>query len=621
MMSPYDSQHPSRPVLARKRTSEKTLSEQQLFDKESPTDSQDGKGKTRARINMACIHCRHRKIKCDGAQPACATCVRLRRECEYEAVTEYENLMSRERKRRNKEKKAARVASLGIFAGQSPLSMLHPATTLGMPSSSLHHYSDLSHPSMQPLFLATADPSLGGQALDSQFGPRRRRGISDTRAATLQHRVGALTSTLPDPAFQQASVSQPPTPSQAYRFYPSVAASPVLPNVFAQAATDYIGPLSAPLMPPPSSAPFFGLATPGASSAPSEHEQMTSSHHILDLMGLSTSVSMPIAPSGSASATEADFDLGMVDMLGVPTVVPTSAHVRPIDLPAPHGHFDFASIPFPTLDTFSLELPVASLRRRSSIHLPVGTADAFRRPSVAEVAAASLIQKVAVKRAEKVRNDTTQLAEELLMPDTTGILAWNAHVQSQMPASMALWSGFHPARDMVPSQPACTSDYAPPNMPASRSNSDGLLSLGPLSPTPVLTTGLVGIKAEPGAEEVSATSSCSNTDTASLKTEVPSLEHSYFASATKGGKTSREISPFALSPVSANSSSGKQSSHLPQDAWSSTLPLLSPVTELNNTFNSFNVFSTSNMSSNNVYPHQVKDEDDGSLSMAFNSTF
>ena len=214
-----------------------------------------------------------------------------------------------------------------------------------------------------------------------------------------------------------------------------------------------------------------------------------------------------------------------------------------------------------------------------------------------------------------------QLAEELLMPDTTGIVAWNAHVQSQMPASMALWSGFHPARDMVPSQPASTSDYAPPNMPASRSNSDGLLSLGPLSPTPVLTTGLVGIKAEPGAEEVSATSSCSNTDTASLKTEVPSLEHSYFASATKGGKTSREISPFALSPVSANSSSGKQSSHLSQEAWSSTLPLLSPVTELNNTFNSFNVFSTSNTSSNNGYPHQVKDEDGGSLSMAFNSPF
>lgn len=547
--------------------------------------------------------------------------MRLRRECEYEAVTEYENLMSRERKRRNKEKKAARVASLGIFAGQSPLSMLHPATTLGMPSSSLHHYSDLSHPSMQPLFLATADPSMGGQAVDSQFGPRRRRGISDTRAATLQHRVGALTSTLSDPAFQQASVSQPPTPSQAYRFYPSVAASPVMPNVFAQAPTDYIGPLSAPLMPPPGSAPFFGLATPGASSAPSEHEQMTSSHHILDLMGLSTSVSMPVAPSCSASATEADFNLGMVDMLGVPTVVPTSAHVRPIDLPAPHGHFDFASIPFPTLDTFSLELPVASLRRRSSIHLPVGTADAFRRPSVAEVAAASLIQKVAVKRAEKVRTDTTQLAEELLMPDTTGILAWNAHVQSQMPPSMALWSGFHPARDMVPSQPTCTSDYAPPNMPASRSNSDGLLSLGPLSPTPVLTTGLVGTKAEPGAEEVSAASSCSNTDTASLKTEVPCSEHSYFVSATNGGKTSRGISPFALSPVSANSSIGKQSSHLSQEAWSSALPLLSPVTELNNTFNSFNVFSTSNTGSNNVYPHQVKDEDDGSLSMAFNSTF
>ncbi|CDS00706.1 uncharacterized protein SPSC_04608 [Sporisorium scitamineum] len=620
MISPYDSTHPSRPVLARKRTSERAQPEQLAVDPESPSGSQDGKGKTRARINMACIHCRHRKIKCDGTQPACATCVRLRRECEYEPVTEYENLMSRERKRRNKEKKAARMASLGIFAGQSPLSMLHPATTLGLPSAPLAHYGDLSQQNMSPLFLSTPDPRPEIRAVESQFGPRRRRGISDTQAATLQHRLGPLTSPLPDAAYQQASVSQPPTPAQAYRYYQSLAVSPVQHNMHASGQHDFFtGPLSAPLMPPSSSGSFFasGQSTPAGAHA----HQMMASPHVVDLIGLSSSSSMPAVPSGCASATEADFDLGMVDMTGIPMVVPTSAHVRPVDLPAPHGHFDFASIPFPTQDTFSLELPVASLRRRSSIHLPVGTADAFRRPSVAEVATAAFMQKVAVKRAEKVDTDIKQLASDLVTPDASGIVAWNAHVQSQLPASMASWSGFHPAGDRAPSQPASTSEYAPVTMPTSRSSSSGLLSLDALSPPALLTSGLV--KTEPGTEEVSATSSCSVSssaaDTASLTAEVPVLDRLYFPSSDPV----REMSPFALSPSSGNSSSGMQSSLLSQGPWSTTLPLLSPVSELNNTFHSFNVFPTDAAAAHSNPAPQFKTEED-STSMpgfAFNSTF
>lgn len=52
-----------------------------------------------------------RKIRCDGAQPSCYTCTRLQRKCEYERVSEHDNLLSRERKRLSRERKAARLAA------------------------------------------------------------------------------------------------------------------------------------------------------------------------------------------------------------------------------------------------------------------------------------------------------------------------------------------------------------------------------------------------------------------------------------------------------------------------------------------------------------------------------
>ncbi|EST06335.1 Zn(2)-C6 fungal-type DNA-binding domain protein [Kalmanozyma brasiliensis GHG001] len=575
MVSPYDPTNPSRPVLARKRTSDKTASEEPAIDADSPTDSLDGKGKTRARINMACIHCRHRKIKCDGAQPSCATCTRLRRECEYEPVTEYENLMSRERKRRNKEKKAVRMASLGIFAGQSPLSMLHPSTSLGLPSAPLAHYADPSQP--QPLFVSIPDASV-----ESQFGPRRRRGISETEAVGMSSRLGPLSPMVPD-AFQQASVSQPPTPAQTYRFYQSLASSPVMP-LHTGPTGFFPAPLSAPLMPHANSGPFFAFSP----------QQTMMQPQLVDLAGLSASASVPMLPTGGrASATDADLNLGLVDMADVPTVVPTSAHVRPIDLPAPHGHFDFASIPFPTASTFALELPMASLRRRSSIHLPVGTADAFRRPSVAELAAAGLMQRVVERRAAGgIKEATDELTE-----DSTGILAWNAHVQSQLPAGMASWSGFQAPAAVggeTPSYPG-SADYAFTVPTDSRSNSDGMLTLGPLSPPPAL-------KLE--ADEVTTTSSVSST------VDTGNVNLSYFT-VTEDTKPTREVSPFALSPSSGNSSNGNQSSLLSQDAWGPEPPLLSPVSELNSNFHSFAVF----------HPQDKSDDFTGSLASAFNSTF
>ena len=81
--------------------------------------------KFRCRVAMACVHCRHRKIRCDGAQPSCSTCTRLQRKCEYERVSEHDNLLSRERKRLSRERKAARMAanagnqSNNVVAGRS----------------------------------------------------------------------------------------------------------------------------------------------------------------------------------------------------------------------------------------------------------------------------------------------------------------------------------------------------------------------------------------------------------------------------------------------------------------------------------------------------------------------
>ena len=35
---------------------------------------------------MACVLCRKRKLKCDGAKPACGTCTRLSHDCSYDEV-------------------------------------------------------------------------------------------------------------------------------------------------------------------------------------------------------------------------------------------------------------------------------------------------------------------------------------------------------------------------------------------------------------------------------------------------------------------------------------------------------------------------------------------------------
>ncbi|KAG9882812.1 hypothetical protein KCU98_g19370, partial [Aureobasidium melanogenum] len=52
---------------------------QQLPDQ--PTQAQPPKSK-----RVACVLCRKRKLRCDGAKPSCATCTRLSHNCAYDEV-------------------------------------------------------------------------------------------------------------------------------------------------------------------------------------------------------------------------------------------------------------------------------------------------------------------------------------------------------------------------------------------------------------------------------------------------------------------------------------------------------------------------------------------------------
>jgi hypothetical protein len=51
----------------------------------SPPSEYDGPKVKRTRVALACLRCRSRKQKCDGAQDQCSTCRRLGLECHYKA--------------------------------------------------------------------------------------------------------------------------------------------------------------------------------------------------------------------------------------------------------------------------------------------------------------------------------------------------------------------------------------------------------------------------------------------------------------------------------------------------------------------------------------------------------
>ncbi|KAL7416827.1 hypothetical protein BDY24DRAFT_438648 [Mrakia frigida] len=75
----------------------------------SPSFSASG---NRNRINMACLYCRYRKIKCDGGSP-CTTCARTKRCCQYQEVSDDVNRATKERKAYLK---SLRIQSLGRIA-------------------------------------------------------------------------------------------------------------------------------------------------------------------------------------------------------------------------------------------------------------------------------------------------------------------------------------------------------------------------------------------------------------------------------------------------------------------------------------------------------------------------
>ncbi|UOH84280.1 hypothetical protein LQV05_001074 [Cryptococcus neoformans] len=96
------------------RTFEETSSQGQYKARQSSTSSSEGN--RRQRISMACLYCRHRKIRCCGGSP-CGNCQRSKRQCDYAPVPEEVNRITREKK---------------AFAKASKIAdeLLSPATTL-----------------------------------------------------------------------------------------------------------------------------------------------------------------------------------------------------------------------------------------------------------------------------------------------------------------------------------------------------------------------------------------------------------------------------------------------------------------------------------------------------------
>ncbi|CAO1627916.1 unnamed protein product [Parajaminaea phylloscopi] len=84
---------------------------------------------------MACIHCRRRKIRCDGTEPACGVCQRLGKQCDYEAITEEENIVAREKKRASRFRKAQLAGVAGLSTASSPTSMAFPRFVVPMPGT------------------------------------------------------------------------------------------------------------------------------------------------------------------------------------------------------------------------------------------------------------------------------------------------------------------------------------------------------------------------------------------------------------------------------------------------------------------------------------------------------
>ncbi|SPO32391.1 uncharacterized protein UTRI_02948 [Ustilago trichophora] len=97
---------------------------------------------SRPRVNMACKHCRQRKVRCDGKKPKCSLCTRLNRPCDYVKVTAEENAVLRDKKRQSKARKNAEQEAARVnFHKHDTFPAYHPYHTSTTSTTSAHRNS------------------------------------------------------------------------------------------------------------------------------------------------------------------------------------------------------------------------------------------------------------------------------------------------------------------------------------------------------------------------------------------------------------------------------------------------------------------------------------------------
>ncbi|CDZ97804.1 Zn(2)-C6 fungal-type DNA-binding domain [Phaffia rhodozyma] len=175
-----------------------------------------------SRINMACTYCRKRKIKCSG-EATCTNCMRTKRCCVFEEISDEQNRMNKARKARNK---ALREA--GLKPGSLAASAKMPADALGesaVPDVPLvdNHNRRLSAPRLQGW-----TPPLNGSTISHSSYPSVLLPMPAS-----QHSLQLLTSPDPWSAFaprpQSPSFSCSPSSVQSS---PSTESPPPTPGLY-----------------------------------------------------------------------------------------------------------------------------------------------------------------------------------------------------------------------------------------------------------------------------------------------------------------------------------------------------------------------------------------------------
>ncbi|KAH8678294.1 fungal-specific transcription factor domain-containing protein [Xylariales sp. PMI_506] len=139
------------------------------------------------RVALACQRCKHRKQRCDGAEPSCSTCVRLKARCLYVSPTNYK----------------PREAKIYITALEDRIAELELSlANQGNPAASHDHWSkpNKSQDDGDPLLSAVRDLSLntGGSYVGSTSNITLARilasivGLQDKAAYNTPQSVGEM---------------------------------------------------------------------------------------------------------------------------------------------------------------------------------------------------------------------------------------------------------------------------------------------------------------------------------------------------------------------------------------------------------------------------------------------